>query len=494
MTIKADHLTFAYRPRMPGNHPTPVLADCSLAVNTGATLAIMGRSGAGKSTLGYVLSGLAPRHTGGTLSGTLSVAGVDVTEHPPKIGSVGLLFQDPTTQLFSVSAEEEIAWGLEALGVPPQEIGSKVTEALRCFGLAEARRRPPWALSGGQQKRLALAAVWAMRPRILIMDEPLSGLDPQGRAEVSAAVETLREAGTTLITMTLRPEVAKLAQEIHLLAAGKLSPLAGPAGLDRDELARLIEAGIFYPTERWPDLRSGTPAREAEPALEIKGLHFHYPDGTMVLRGIDLVIPTGQFVALMGRNGAGKSTLARHLNGLLRPLSGSVRVLGKAIGDRPTGAISRDVGFLFQRPEQQLFAATVREELTYGPRRLGLSDTEARLRDVLVHFGLQDFADIPPALLDYGTQRAVTLAMLAMLHPPIVVLDEPTVGLDGRGLAQLLGWLAELRDAGTTIVLVTHERHVASAADRVLHLEMGRIIADEFPSRLRPETHRIDEP
>ena len=181
--IRAEKLSFAYAPRHPGGQPTEVLSDCSLGLAPGETLAVMGPTGAGKSTLTYVLAGLAPRHTGGTLSGILSVAGHDLTQGPPAIGSVGLLFQDAATQLFSTSVEDEVAWGLEAIGLSPTEIGHRVETSLQRFGLARDCRRPPWALSGGQQKRLALAALSAMRPQVLILDEPLGGLDPEGRDE-----------------------------------------------------------------------------------------------------------------------------------------------------------------------------------------------------------------------------------------------------------------------------------------------------------------------
>jgi energy-coupling factor transport system ATP-binding protein len=497
--IRADDLTFAYAARHPGDHPKEVLRGCTLHLDAGQALAVMGISGAGKSTLGYVMAGLAPRHTGGTLSGSLTLNGKDVTSVPPQIGSVGLLFQDAAVQLFNTTVEDEVAWGLEAMGLPPDEIDRRVRASLARFDLERDRRRPPWALSGGQQKRLALAALSAMRPQVLILDEPLGGLDLQGRREVLSAIQALQASGTVLLVMTLRLETAATIDRVALLVEGRLSdPLPTGAAISKSRLVeRLVEAGLHLPPASWPDLSPQRPLSSDPPALELKALHFDYPHesgDTRALRGIDFAIPSGQFVALIGPNGAGKSTLVRHLNGLLRPTSGTVHVLGAPIGNRATGEMARQVGFLFQRPEQQLFAPTVREEVAYGPTRLGPTvcgrptlGVDPHVDRVLRRFGLEDVAGAPPALLGYGAQRTVTLASLAALATPIVVLDEPTVGLDGRGMAQLLSWLRDLRADGVTIVLVTHEMALAARADRVIALDAGQIVADGPPATVLGE-------
>ena len=479
--INVENVTFAYPALQPANAPLPVLRNCSLRIEEGMAMAVMGPSGAGKSTLGYLLAGLAPRHTGGTVSGTVTIGGHNVLTTPPEIGTVGLLFQDAATQLFNTSVEDEIAWGLEALGLTAGEITQRVEDALTRFDLVTTRFRSPWALSGGQQKRLALAALWAMRPRSLILDEPLSGLDPRGKAEVMTAIEALRQAGTSLLLTTLRPQTARRASHIAVLADGRLTP-PEPAGLALQDESPLIASGLIYPSDLWPNLSPVVTPGRSVPAIEVKQLHFSYTDREEALRGIDLAIPSGQFVALVGPNGAGKSTFARHLNGLLRAKRGTVCILGQPVGSRPTGTLARSVGFLFQRPEQQFFAPTVREEIAFGLTQLGVPDKEARLDHVLARFGLTELAGTPPAMLGYGRQRTVTLASLAALDPPVVVLDEPTVGLDGRGLAQLLAWLSDLRAAGTTIILITHEMDLAHRADRAIAMERGRVTADGDPT------------
>ena len=489
--LVTERVSFTYPPQ--GSHlpVAPALRDVSLHVEAGAALAVMGASGSGKSTLCHVLTGLAPRYTGGEISGMVRVAGHDVAATMPPTGAVGLLFQDAATQLFNTTVEDEVAWGLETLGIPARDIGLQVDAALARFGLLDARDRSPGALSGGQQKRLALAAVWSMRPRVLLLDEPLGGLDPEGRVEVLAALDALRQSGTTLLLTTLRPQTAALAGTTLLLDNGTVTPPAPTDAALHDEI-RLVQAGVLYPPRLWPDLRAREQPSQQPTAITVRDLHFGYDDGREVLHGIDLEIPRGQFVAIVGVNGAGKSTLVRHFNGLLRPTRGQVWVLGQETARRSSGELARDVSFLFQRPEQQLFAPTVREEVTYGTRQLRLSDIEARVERALARFGLAAQATMPPATLSYGVQRAVTLASLAALDSPILVLDEPTVGLDGRGWQQLLAWLTERRAAGVTLVVVTHELTLAARADRVVMMDGGYIAADGLPDTvLKPPSGEV---
>lgn len=483
--IQAREIHFAYPSQSPDLSAVPLLGDVTLQVDFGAACAVLGASGSGKSTLCYVLAGLAPRYTGGQSAGRLQVAGHDLFAVPPPIGAVGLLFQDAAAQLFNSTAENEVAWGLEALGLPAHEIGPRVNAALQRFGLLPLRQRSPWMLSGGEQKRLALAAVWALRPRVLVLDEPLGGLDPVGRAEVLATLGLLRDSGTALVLTTLRPQAARLAESAAILDGGRLSAPRPTAQLLADA-APLIDAGILFPPERWPEFPPGAAAASSPPAVMTRDLTFAYERGRPVLRGVDVTIPQGQFVALVGANGAGKTTLARHFNGLLRPAFGVVKILGQDASRASVGELARRVGFLFQRPEQQIFGVTVRDEVAYGPRCLRLPDAEARVERALERFGLSASAALPPAILSYGARRSVTLAALAALETPILVLDEPTVGLDGRGWAQLLDWLVERRAAGTTIIIVTHELDLAARADQVIAMREGQVLAAGPPAEVLP--------
>ncbi len=480
--IHVADLRFAYPALAGGLSSGDLWPPLSFTVAAGEALAVMGASDSGKSTLCHILAGLAPRYTDGEVGGRVRVAGHDVLGARPPLRTVGVLFQDAAMQLFNASVETEVAWGLEALGLAPDAIDARVAEALARFGLRGLAKRSPGALSGGQQKRLALASVWAMRPRVWLLDEPLGGLDPQGRREVLAALDTLRQGGTTLLLTTLRPQAAQMAPRALLLHPPATSHHATAALLDAE--SALVEAGVHYPPRFWPALTG--PTREA-PAVTLEGVAFRYAAGqSPVLHDINLRIPQGQFVALVGANGAGKSTLARLLNGLLRPERGTVRVMGEPTAEQAVGALARRVGFLFQRPEQQIFGTTVREEIAYGPRQLRLPEVERRVAAALERFALDAVADVPPAVLGYGRRRAVTLAALSALDTPILVLDEPTVGLDGRGWAQLLAWLRARRAAGVTLILITHEMALAACADRVVALEAGRVVADGPPDAVLP--------
>jgi len=224
----------------------------------------------------------------------------------------------------------------------------------------------------------------------------------------------------------------------------------------------------------------------SDPALDVAALWFWYDDESApVLRSLDLAIERGQFVALVGANGSGKTTLVKHFNGLLRPRRGQVRVGGDETAGRSVGELARQVGYLFQHPEQQIFSATVRQELAFGPRNLGLTraEAEARVEAALARFDLVAVADRPPAILSYGLRRRVTLASLAAMDPPLLVLDEPTVGLDATGLHETFDWLVELHAQGRTILLVTHDMAlVAEYADRVVVLHEGQIIGEGAPA------------
>ena len=222
--------------------------------------------------------------------------------------------------------------------------------------------------------------------------------------------------------------------------------------------------------------------------LEVAGLWFWYDDeGTPALRGLDLAVGRGEFLALVGGNGSGKTTLTKHFNGLLRPRRGVVRVDGQDASARSVGELARHVGYLFQNPEQQIFSPTVRQELAFGPRNLGLTpaEVEAQVQRALERFRLSGVADSPPAILSYGLRRRVTLASLAAMDPPVLVLDEPTVGLDAPALAETFDWLAELHRRGRTIVLVTHDMALAAEhADRAVAMHQGQILASAPPAEL----------
>lgn len=505
-----------------------VLDGIDLHVPAGSWLALMGANGSGKTTLCRALMALVPHATGGRFQGQVTIHGRDTRQHPPAalLGVVGLTFQDAESQLFSPTVTAEIVWGLEALGLPRPVMSERLAWAVQGLRLDGLQGRFPGQLSGGQQRRLALAAVLAMQPTVLVLDSPLSGLDPQGRSEVLAALDDLRRSRQVTVIMAEADAegVARFADEVAVLHGGRIVLGGAPAQVFTQE-AQLAAWGVAVPPlaalanrvnarggpawhfasvtaaaevlGQWaPALRPAAPAPQpvttdragpAPLAVDCIDLNFTYRPGEPVLAGIHWSVPAGQFVALVGANGSGKTTLAKHLVGLLRAQRGQLRIDGQDVAGRSVGELARHVGFLFQNAERQIFSATVRDEVAFGPHNLGLpaDEVERRVTQALARFQLADLAERAPALLSFAERGRVTLAAVAALATPILVLDEPTVGLDPNAARLLLDWLVERHRQGTTIVLVTHDLGlVAAHAGRMVVLHDGRIVADGTPAEL----------
>lgn len=461
-----------------------------LEIQAGEWLALLGANASGKTTLCRALVSLAPHLTGGRFQGQVLIGGKDTRQHPPSdlVGVVGLTFQNPESQLFNPSVETEIVWGLEALGLPRAIIAERLAWALHTFDLVGLRAQSPERLSGGQQRRLALAAVLAMQPSLLVLDAPLGGLDPQGRREVLTTLQLLREQRhiTVVVAEADDPAVTWFADRVATLHRGRLVSVR-PASNAREALAGAdrpaTSAMPAHEAHTQPPIAPG-PLRAAAAAITLEHLSFAYDPGQPVLRDLDLTIAAGEFVALVGANGSGKTTLAKHLIGLLRPSRGRLLIQGQDSARQSVGALARQVGFLFQNPERQIFSATVTDEIAFGPRNLGLpADVIGRrVAQALARFDLTELAAQPPAVLSFTQRRRVTLAAVAALETAILVLDEPTVGLDAEARAGLLAWLHECHAQGVTLVLVTHDLAlVAGHAQRVLVLQDGRLAAEGPP-------------
>jgi energy-coupling factor transport system ATP-binding protein len=520
--IDVRDVRYTYPPHLLGESPTHILNGVSFYVEPGQCVALVGPNGSGKSTLCLSIAGLAPRLTSGTLTGAIRIEDRDPQSEPPGAltGLVGLVMQDPAGQLFNPTVEEEIAWGLENLGIPPAEIGLRINRALEMVGLAHLPlRQPPHTLSGGEQKRLILAAVLAMEPRILILDEPAGGLAPLARREMVEVLTRLRAELNLAILMVESDAdvVAAMAdhmlvlQEGHIVVDGPTAEVFGRLERERfpgipfpsaAEFARAVTAAggphfdalrlseVVAHTRRYSlDIHADSPpsplpAAQGDSAFSLEAVAFAYEPSHEVLHGINLTVPRRQFAALTGDNGAGKTTLARHLIGLLRPTSGIVRVLGQDAAPQSIGQLARKVGFGFQNPELQIFSPTVRDEISFGPRNLGLAGPalDSAVNDALERFNLLLVASHPPAVLSFSARRMVALASIAAMQTPILVLDEPTVGLDAVGQRRVMEWLSACHQAGTTILLITHDMElVARYAERVIVLEAGRIAADGLP-------------
>jgi energy-coupling factor transporter ATP-binding protein EcfA2 len=502
--IEIDRLTYTY----PGAS-APALADLTLRVAEGEFVLVAGPSGAGKSTLLRCLNGLVPHFAGGAIGGRVAVAGRDPIAEGPQVLSrvVGFVFQDPQAQFVLDRVEDEIAFGLENGAVPPAEMRVRVEEVLHLLDLAPLRGRSLETLSGGERQRVAIAAALAFRPRVLVLDEPTSQLDPQSAEDVLQSLVRLnRDLGLTIVLAEHRLErVLPYVDRLVYLPGDSGAVLAGPPRqvlqqmaltpplvtlgkkLGWEPLPLTIKQGRAFaadiPTPTTPS-RTATTPKEGQRLL-IRDLHFAY-DGVDALRGIDLQIAPGELVALMGRNGSGKTTLLKCIVGLLRPKQGQIALDGRSIVGGDTADICRRVGYLPQEPDAMLFADTVLDELRVTLRNHGLQGAPpiAPL-DLLARLRLDGSAEIYPRDLSAGQRQRVALGAVTVTRPDLLLLDEPTRGLDYTLKRQLAALLREWQAEGVSVLLVTHDVElVAQAADRVVILNQGQVIADDAPQAL----------
>jgi energy-coupling factor transport system ATP-binding protein len=505
--IHFDQFTYTY----PGASG-PALSDVTLTIDDGAFVLVAGASGAGKSTLLRSLNGLAPHFTGGRVEGRLSVAGRDPVAKGPQALSrvVGFVFQDPEAQFVLDRVEDEIAFALENGAVPPAEMRARVEEALRLLDLARLRDRPLETLSGGEKQRVAIAAALVFRPRVLVLDEPTSQLDPQSADDVLQALFRLNhDLGLTIVLAEHRLEriLAYVNQIIYLPGPGG-TVLSGPPRRVLPDMPLIPPVVTLGKALHWDPLpltvaegRRFAASLDARPAasgdarrskkrqaakdgdrLVVRDLHFSYGDAP-ALRGVDLSVAPGELTALMGRNGSGKTTLLRCIVGLLKPQRGEIMMAGESLLGRETAQICRAVGYLPQAPGDLLFADSVAEELDITLRNHGLQGrAPIRPAELMARLGLDGLADRYPRDLSVGQRQRVALGAVTVTMPRLLLLDEPTRGLDYRAkekLAQLLqDWLAE----GVSVLLATHDVELAAqVADRVALLDQGRIVIDDAP-------------
>ena len=432
---------------------------------------LLGASGSGKSTL---LAGMAGLLEGGESEGQLRIDGLDPRAARER---VGVVLQDPEASLVMGRAGDEVAFGLENRCVPADEIWPRVDEALEMVGFAYGRDRPTDALSGGEQQRLAIAAALALRPGLLLLDEPTANLDPDGAALVRAALtQVLASGGQTMVLVEHRvAEASRLVDRVVVLQAGGGVLADGPPDkvfAERgDELA---EAGVWVPDHPLqPPTRQ--PGLAAEPLLIADGVGYRYPgEASLAVGPVDLEVRSSEALAIVGPNGSGKSTLALLLGGLLRPAIGSVAAPdGDPVWRLPAHRLAETIGSVFQDPEHQFLAGTVREELTLGPLRSRNPGAQVarRAAELMERLHLTALAEANPFTLSGGEKRRLSVATALTGEPRVLVLDEPTFGQDRRTAVELLDLLARERDAGSGICFVTHDLPFAAAlADRTLEL------------------------
>ncbi|MGW0953374.1 ABC transporter ATP-binding protein [Streptomyces sp. NPDC002545] len=508
----------------------PTVRGVDFEVPEGELVLLVGPSGVGKSTVLGAVSGLVPHFTGGTLRGRVTVAGRDTRTHKPReladvVGTVG---QDPLSHFVTDTVEDELAYGMESLGLAPDVMRRRVEETLDLLGLADLRDRPIATLSGGQQQRVAIGSVLTPHPEVLVLDEPTSALDPAAAEEVLAVLQRLvHDLGTTVLMAEHRLErVVQYADQVVLLPAPGAAPLLGPPAdvmavspvyppvVDLGRLAgwsplpltvrdaRRRAAGLRQRLDGREPVRSGSapatalpvpaprpaprwrlrrgPAPEPVPAgapvAEVHSLGVRRA-GVQALRNVDLSVAPGETVALMGRNGAGKSTLLGSLVGLVQPSAGRVRV-GGAVPHRTTPReLVRRVGLVPQEPRDLLYADTVAAECAAADQDAHAAPGTCRglVRELLPGVG----DDAHPRDLSEGQRLALALAVVLAARPPLLLLDEPTRGLDYGAKTRLVALLRALAAEGHAIVLATHDVELAAElAHRVVLLAEGEVIAD----------------
>lgn len=459
----------------------PALRDLDFAIAPGEFVLLAGASGSGKSTLCRLLNGLIPHLHGGEVEGNLTVADADPRQTPPHRMSrtVGLLLQRPDAQCLAATVVRDLAFGPACQGLDRPTIARRAGAAAERLDIVHLLERAPHTLSGGEQQRVALAGVLALEPQLLVLDEPFAFLDAVGAARLRELLRQLRAAGVTLIVAEHRlSEIAADASRMLVLHQGRLVADGPPTTV----LAGDVDIWGLEPPGPLPARPpQAVTAAAVKPVIEWDRIWCER-NGRSVLRAASLSSTAGEIVALLGANGAGKSTLLRHGNGLLRDLRGTVRVLGRPIGQRPVAELAREVGLVIQQPARMLFAPTVRAELAAGPRTLGRYDSHwcARLSE---RFGLDALLDRPPQLLSAGEQRRTAIAAVLASRPRALLLDEPTAGQDAGARATLRTLLGECAAEGVAITVATHDLAWAyPLCQRWAVLAEGRITADADPA------------
>jgi energy-coupling factor transport system ATP-binding protein len=511
--VSIQNLTYTYRGRQ-----KPALDGVNLEVAEGEFVVIMGHSGAGKSTLCTSLNGLIPHFLRGRMEGEVRVGGRSTREG--RVGEfaseVGLVFQDFEAQLFSTNVALEVAFGPENFQVEREEMARRVESVLERVRLEGFEDRTPATLSGGQKQRLAIASVLVIEPRILCLDEPTTDLDPIGKLGIFRIAEELKNRDdVTLIVVEHETEetldadriivlregkivadrpAREILQDVQLLEESSVMPLQvarffHERGMEDAQLPLTPEdgkeeferRGLRVSPERHRELVEADQRREegyGEPLIEVEGLSHRYPNGVVALEGVDLRLRRGEFLAVLGQNGSGKTTLVKHFNGLLKPTEGSVRVEGEETVELGIRRLGQRVGYVFQNPDHQIFSDTVADEVAFGPKIREMEEDEIseRVEEALAAVGMEGRGEEDPFGLTKGERQRVAVASVLAVRPEVLILDEPTTGLDYAEQRSMMDLVRRLNEGGSTIIVVTHTMWVvAEYAHRAVVAREGRI-------------------
>ena len=506
------------------NASKPALKEVNLEIDAGEFLLLTGPSGCGKTTFCRTMNGLIPKFYGGEMLGKVNVDGLDTRVQPTmKLAQhVGLIFQNPDNQIFALTVEKDIAFGLENLGIPKEQMLRSIKWASEKTGISGLMHRATHELSGGQKQRLTIASILAMQPKIIILDEPTAFLDPVGAERIFEVLDNLnKDHGMTIILIEHRMDLAvKHVNRIVVFNNGVVVNDGKPEEILGGESSRLLGVGTPRVLELTRRLKSRgfhidnlpVSAKDLytslkgylsehqvqqqteignlngligeyhhQPIIEVKDVSFTYHGLVKALDDVNLTISRGDFVAIMGENGAGKTTLVKHFNGLLRPQKGSVIIDRVDTSKVSVADLSRKIGLVFQNADDQLFEETVEREISFALRNFGFKDNviESRVNWAINLLDLNEYKDNSPFTLSGGERKRVALASVLAWDPDILVLDEPTVGQDYGQKERLRHFLMQLRTQGKTVIIVTHDvEFVAESQPRIVLMAKGRVVAE----------------
>ena len=507
--IKFEDVSFRYT-----GAERDVLRGINIKVSPGEIVLVTGPAGSGKTTFCSCINGLIPHYHEGELTGQVTIRSHDTRR--ARIGGlaslVGMVFQDPESQLVTSSVIDEVAFGPENLGVPRAEINQRVTQALAATRLLGYEDREPHNLSGGEQQACAIAATYSMHPEIYVMDEPLANLDPAGRLQVlQVLIDVAKQRQKTLIIVEHSlEEVLPLVDRVLVINEGQiirdgnvdevLSAGDIPRIFTRPAIVRLadkfgLDLKTFSADKFYTDLNARKPlgildhadepspasANSLRPIIKFQNVHYAYKGQVAALKGVNLTIHEGELVAILGRNGSGKSTLARHIIGLLQPALGRVIVAGRDVAVTPTHELTQEIGFCFQNPNHQIVSFKVRDEMTFGLKAHNIDPAEfdQRVHRALDLVDMLDVIDAEIFDLGKGQKQRLALASVLTLNPKILVIDEPTTGQDPQMTKEIFDIIKHLNDLGTTVLMITHRVDYAAAyAHRAVVMKRGEVAFD----------------
>jgi energy-coupling factor transport system ATP-binding protein len=491
LPLVVKDLTFRYKLR-----EEPAIRDISFEVHPGEVMLIAGASGCGKTTLMRCINGLIPLTYSGELSGSIEVFGKDARSlsMAELSQTIGTMLQDPERQIVGSYVLNEVAFGLENLGIERKEILRRVDEALDRLGILHLRDRETFSISGGEKQKLALAGVLAMQPRILLLDEPLANLDPISAHEALKVFRGLADDGISVMivehrvedVISISPDVVLYMEDGQITQTGSVAEIMEVVDYGRIKLPAevIIRRAKAQPE---PQFMPAVQKQTDEALVRFEDVSFRYkPDQPDVLHHVNFNIHQGDIIAILGHNGAGKTTLVKHTLGLLKPTGGRVLLEGKDTHDLSVAQAAHTLGYVFQSPTQMLFAPSVAEELAFGPKNLGTPQAEiaGNVQWAIETVHMEAELDTPPLALSFGQQKRISIAAVLAMKSRILMMDEPTAGQDYWNYMAFMDAILQM-PGFDSVLFITHDVDLAVIfANRVLLLNAGQVVADGTPQEV----------